>query len=188
MTNFKKEFINQNLKGFKKYVSHHNMAYALEVVRLNSDGNNFVNEYISHGVSVVVNKDNGNVVIDFIIKEEDNCFVVYEMTNECYNKFELYCTKSYDTTDANLVTSNDDIKNLLTELIIGNEIEVGYRQECGRSKEHNTFKFYKDFKDSLGKISNLGYLITEKSVINKNAYATNNGGFWNSNVYELLRI
>ena len=35
-------------------------------------------------------------------------------------------------------------------------------------------------------IAHFGYLISKEYVKHKNAYATNNGGFWNSYVYRLL--
>lgn len=187
MKNFNIEFIKQNIKGYKKYVSHSTMRNALEVIRLNSRGSEYTNIYISYGVSVAVCIEDDSIAFDFIIKEEHGMFVVYEMTMDTYNKYELCVTKEIDLNDAKCISNDNEVNELVYELLKGETVEVGYRQTCGKSEKHSTLIRYELFNNCIKKLSKMGYVIKCESNTHGNAYATNNGGFWNSNNYILLK-
>lgn len=65
-------------------------------------------------------------------------------------------------------------------------VEVGYRSSCGST--HSTMKTYREFYKILKLLRKEGFEISEENVIHGNAYATNNGGFWNSIIFTLIKI
>jgi hypothetical protein len=78
-------------------------------------------------------------------------------------------------------------KTMLSEsskqLLAGRAVEVGYRSTCG-SKD-NTHKEYEIFYKLIKSLRSQGVSIRETPVKHGNAYATNNGGFWNSTIFEV---
>jgi hypothetical protein len=70
-------------------------------------------------------------------------------------------------------------------LIDGNSVEVGYRSTCGCSDQ--TMKDFDVFRKFLKSLKSQGVNVNEERVKHGNAYATNNGGFWNSYIFEVSK-
>lgn len=62
-------------------------------------------------------------------------------------------------------------------------VEVGYRACCGCT--HFTSYVYDEWKKICKRLIADGNDISTESVKHKNAYATINGGFWNSEIYRV---
>lgn len=62
-------------------------------------------------------------------------------------------------------------------------VEVGYRQQCGAT--HVTMKAYREWVKIVAALQKNGIPIEVTPVTHGNAYATSNGGFWNSNIYKV---
>ena len=70
-------------------------------------------------------------------------------------------------------------------LINGNAVEVGYRSVCGKTDQ--TMKDFEMFRKFIKSLKAQGVDISESSVKHKNSYATNNGGFWNSYIFDIRK-
>lgn len=79
----------------------------------------------------------------------------------------------------------NNIKNYIDSFIKNGSIEVGYRSSCGTT--HSTMKTFSEFYKVIKMLRKEGLEITEESVKHKNAYATNNGGFWNSTIFKIQK-
>jgi len=64
-------------------------------------------------------------------------------------------------------------------------VELGYRSQCGAT--HSTMKTYREFCKILKLLKKDGFNFEEENVKHGNAYATNNGGFWNSTIFKLIK-
>lgn len=71
------------------------------------------------------------------------------------------------------------------KLIQGASVEVGYRSTCGTT--HSTLKNFRVFKAFIKALRAQKIEVSETPVSNKNAYATINGGFWNSYIFEIQK-
>lgn len=76
------------------------------------------------------------------------------------------------------------LKYEVLKLIKGDSVEVGYRSSCGCKDQ--TMKDFEIFRKFLNALSSQGVAISETPIAHKNAYATNNGGFWNSSMYKII--
>lgn len=80
---------------------------------------------------------------------------------------------------------SNELDRCLRCLLVTGCVEVGYRSQCGST--HNTQKVYRDWVKVVKLLKNEGHTIKEEPVTHKNAYATNNGGFWNSTIYTIVQ-
>lgn len=172
-------------KHYDKFSSFDNINKAIESFCLLAfyDSNNITFKYTSTGEVFLLN--NNNITPFGFLKFENNIYTVYFISTYGYTELENSFNKQLSISEVEKQTKDEDVKELLIELVAKNKIEVGYRQACGSGK-HNTQKLYDKFDKSILKLQNKGYLISKESVKHKNAYATNNGGFWNSYIYRLL--
>ena len=76
-----------------------------------------------------------------------------------------------------------DIDRNLSLLLHGNSVEVGKRTACGKTDA--TAYSYREWEVLIKKMQSCGYVISITPVKHKNAYATLNGGFWSSEIYEI---
>lgn len=70
-------------------------------------------------------------------------------------------------------------------IIQNGSYEVGYRSQCGST--HITQKIYREFYKIILLMRKEGFEINEEPVKHGNRYATNNGGFWNSTIFKLIK-
>ena len=85
--------------------------------------------------------------------------------------------------EKNIIQSVDLI-SFLNILHRDGEVEVGWRQTCGKGVE-KTRLIFEAWNKVVKLLKKDGYLITEEPQQHKNAYATINGGFWQSTIYKL---
>lgn len=78
----------------------------------------------------------------------------------------------------------NSISKYVEDLISLNPVEVGYRAQCGST--HGTQKTYREFIKVIQALEKEGFEISQERVKHKNAYATNNGGFWQSIIFKLI--
>lgn len=78
---------------------------------------------------------------------------------------------------------SDQLTTWLSQLLAGDRIEVGWRESC--SATDRTLKIYREWKRVLKELRKSGLEVSEENVNHKNAYAGNNGGFWNSIIYTI---
>jgi hypothetical protein len=78
---------------------------------------------------------------------------------------------------------NNEMKRLIESLRRDGYVEVGWRTQCGSTDR--TQKVYREWCKVIKMLSKDGIRLSEESVKHKNAYATNNGGFWNSIIYKI---
>jgi hypothetical protein len=71
------------------------------------------------------------------------------------------------------------------KLLNGDPVEVGYRATCGCTDQ--TMRDFEVFRKFIKALKAQSLDINETPVVHKNAYATNNGGFWNSHIFEVLK-
>jgi hypothetical protein len=71
------------------------------------------------------------------------------------------------------------------QLIAGKSVEVGYRATCGCTDQ--TLKDYRVFQKFIAAMRSQGINVSETPVKHSNRYATNNGGFWNSYIFEIIK-
>lgn len=76
------------------------------------------------------------------------------------------------------------VRDYFDTLMDKGSVEVGYRVCCGAKSD--TAKVNDDWQKVIKTLRRHGYTITEQDVKHKNAYATNNGGFWNSTIYTII--
>ncbi len=62
-------------------------------------------------------------------------------------------------------------------------VEVGWRECCGTT--HMTAKHRAEWLKIVKKLEKGGVRLLVERVKHKNGYATNNGGFWNSEIFRL---
>ena len=97
--------------------------------------------------------------------------------------------KKIQDADARLVKkhkcSMNSIKFFVEKLFEFGEVEVGYRTQCGST--HDTQKIYREFVKILALLRKEGHFITEEKIKHKNAYASNNEGFWQSSSYKIQK-
>lgn len=79
----------------------------------------------------------------------------------------------------------NNIENNFNTLFKYGYVEVGYRSSCGST--HPTMKTYREFYKILKILIKEGLEVSEENVTHGNAYATNNGGFWNSTIFKLIK-
>lgn len=79
--------------------------------------------------------------------------------------------------------SANNIQCYIDKLLRDQKVEVGYRGMCGAT--HSTQKVFREWVKIVKALRKEGYNITEENVTHKNAYATNNGGFYNSIIYSI---
>jgi hypothetical protein len=77
----------------------------------------------------------------------------------------------------------NSISNYVNTLLQQGKVEVGYRAQCGAT--HSTQKVFRQFLKIVKLLQAEGFKVYQENVTHKNAYATNNGGFWNSIVFNL---
>lgn len=77
----------------------------------------------------------------------------------------------------------NNLRTFYESLIKGGFVEVGWRESCGAT--HQTHRTYREWVKLIKKIREEGIIVQEQRRTHGNAYATNNGGFWNSIVYTL---
>ena len=70
-----------------------------------------------------------------------------------------------------------------SQLINGESVEIGYRSSCGCKDQ--TLKDFEIFNNLLKALKSQGVTIEQNLVEHKNAYASNNGGFWNSYIFKI---
>ena len=78
---------------------------------------------------------------------------------------------------------NTNLADEAQALLNGKPVEVGYRATCGST--HKTMKDYDVFKKFIKALKAQDEEVSERLVKHGNAYATNNGGFWNSYIFEI---
>lgn len=78
---------------------------------------------------------------------------------------------------------DDPIRHFVDVLDIKKEVEVGFRSCSGSTDK--TQIIYREWVSFIKKLKKNGIKISEESIKHKNAYATNNGGFWNSSIYRI---
>lgn len=76
------------------------------------------------------------------------------------------------------------LKQEVERLMKGESVEVGYRSSCGGCKDQ-TMKDFELFSKLLKALKAQGIIVNTTTVKHKNAYASNNGGFWHSYIYEI---
>ena len=79
---------------------------------------------------------------------------------------------------------NTSLKYESLRLVAGEPVEVGYRSTCGCKDQ--TMKDFEIFRKFLNSLKAQGISVSEKPINHKNAYATNNGGFWNSYIFKVV--
>ena len=79
-----------------------------------------------------------------------------------------------------------DIERYTKNLIYHGSIEVGYRSSCG--KTDHTMYVYREWVKLLKYAARLGVVVDVTQVKHGSAYATNNGGFWDSSIYAIAAI
>ncbi|QMW05369.1 hypothetical protein [Spirosoma foliorum] len=79
---------------------------------------------------------------------------------------------------------SNDMQRYANLLIQKGSVEVGWRESCGTT--HPTVKQYRAWKSIVSSMRKQGYVVEETRVHHPNAYASNNGGFWNSIIYKLI--
>lgn len=79
-----------------------------------------------------------------------------------------------------------DLERYARNLIEFGMVEVGHRACCGST--HRTQKTHDAWIRVLKKIRKDGFVVKEEVQKHKNAYATNNGGFWNSTIYSTEKM
>lgn len=65
-------------------------------------------------------------------------------------------------------------------------VEVGWRECCGAT--HMTAKHRAEWLKIVKKLERAGVRLLVERVKHKNGYATNNGGFWNSEIFRLPNV
>ena len=70
-----------------------------------------------------------------------------------------------------------------TTLTKTGSVEVGWRECCGST--HMTAKHRAEWLKIVKKLERAGVRLLVERVKHKNGYATNNGGFWNSEIFRL---
>lgn len=78
---------------------------------------------------------------------------------------------------------SNDVSSAINNLMHHGSFEVGYRSQCGST--HKSQKTYNEIVRIIALLRKEGFEISEESVKHKNAYATNNGGFWNSTIFTI---
>jgi hypothetical protein len=71
----------------------------------------------------------------------------------------------------------------LIELSDHGQIEVGWRESCGKTDPSH--HVYRGWLRVVKQLKKEGITLTEERVKHGNAYATNKGGFWNSIIYRI---
>lgn len=79
--------------------------------------------------------------------------------------------------------NTNQIKGYFKKLNDFGEVEVGFRSSCGVTD--NTMKVYSVWLKIIKRFRQTGAVVTETRVKHRNAYASNNGGFWNSTIFTL---
>lgn len=64
-------------------------------------------------------------------------------------------------------------------------VEVGWRECCGT--RHSTAKARAEWLNIVKKLSRTGTKFDVQRVKHKNRYATINGGFWNSEIFTIIK-
>lgn len=94
-----------------------------------------------------------------------------------------------------IATRDKRMKNPLTstplrkqfdELVERGKVEVGGRASCGGAVDP-TWLFFTAWNEIIRKAVTLGYMIETAPVKHANKSPTMAGGFWNSNIYTLIR-
>ncbi len=80
---------------------------------------------------------------------------------------------------------SNQLTEWLESLLSGKRVEVGWRSSCGHTDA--THKIFREWVKVLKALRKSGYRLNEESVKHGNAYATNKGGFWNSNIYSIAQ-
>lgn len=75
------------------------------------------------------------------------------------------------------------LRHEVARFIAGDAVEIGYRSTCGCTDQ--TMKEYEIFRGFLKALNAQGVNVIETPVKHKNAWATNNGGFWNSYIFQV---
>jgi hypothetical protein len=78
---------------------------------------------------------------------------------------------------------SNDIAKYFEQLLSGSEVEVGYRQQCGRT--HATMFIAREWAKVVKRASKFGMRINERRVKHDNAWATLAEGFWTSIKYKI---
>lgn len=79
--------------------------------------------------------------------------------------------------------NSNDICRYLELLLSGHEVEVGYRQQCGRT-DPTTF-IAREWAKVVKRASKFGVRISEQRVKHDNAWASLADGFWTSVKYKI---
>jgi hypothetical protein len=80
---------------------------------------------------------------------------------------------------------SNDIANYLNDLLSGREIEVGCRQQCGRTDA--TVFIAREWFKVVKLAREFGLTFAVKRVKHDNAWATLSGGYWSSFKYQIER-
>lgn len=94
-----------------------------------------------------------------------------------------YIAKQDAALNKKLGWTRDSLTELMQTLTKTGRVEVGWRESCGTTDA--TMHTYRAWVKLIPKLHKDGLVLTEERVKHKNAYATNNGGFWNSIIYRL---
>ncbi len=83
--------------------------------------------------------------------------------------------------------SNSPLLEKFMELLMRRKVEVGGRASCG-SRVDRTWLFYTAWNEIVKKANADGFTISVTPVKHANKSPTMAGGFWQSNVYELIKV
>jgi len=75
------------------------------------------------------------------------------------------------------------LAGFINTLVKTGRVEVGWRECCG--KTDSTMYQHREWVKIVSMLRKDGVVVNEEQVKHKNAYATNNGGFWNSIIYSV---
>lgn len=78
---------------------------------------------------------------------------------------------------------SNQLAEKLRILALKGSVEVGWRESCGCS--HMSLHTIRAWRKLLAQFKKDGLVLCETSVKHKNAYASNNGGFWRSSIFSL---
>ncbi len=77
----------------------------------------------------------------------------------------------------------NSLQGWLSTLLTRGWVEVGCRESC--SSTHITMKIWREWVRVVARLKRDGWAVSEEAVKHGNAYAGNNGGFWNSTIFSV---
>lgn len=167
---------------------------AMEIVRLNTFLSQRLDvDYFKYGMCVV--KDDKSTNYDYVITFENEKYQLWEINGEAFNIKCDILNGYYDIEQLSIISEKfkkglDNIQISLyndhvREFLENGSTKVGYLQST-KGGEKRGVLVYKAFNKFINKMFENNCLVLQEDIKHKNAYATNNGGFYNEVKYTFL--